>query len=121
MSLAELAIAKDSSYADAWAALANAWGTLADDFMSPLEALPLMRGAVDKALQLDPRSGDAHAQAATKYLFQDWDLDAAAREFDAALVIDSANVSAGTWYPAALELMPARPSWRSACASAVCG
>ena len=108
VSLAELAIVKDSSYADAWAALANAWGTLADDFMSPLEALPHIRGAVDKALQLDPRSADAHAQAATKYLFVDWDLDAAVREFDAALAIDSANVNAGTWYPAALELMPGK-------------
>ena len=101
VSLSELAIQKDSTYADAWAALANAWGTLADDFVSPREAVPPMRRAVARALQLDPSSASAHAQAATLRLFYDWDLDGAIREFESALQLDSADAIAGTWlvYP----------------------
>jgi eukaryotic-like serine/threonine-protein kinase len=106
VTLAELAIQKDSTYADAWAALANAWGTLADDFMSPREAVPPMRRAVQRALELDPSSADAHAQLGTQLLFYDYDLLGAEREFRAALALDSANVSAGIWYSSVLDRQP---------------
>jgi serine/threonine-protein kinase len=103
VSLAELAIQKDSSYAEAWAALANAGGTLADDFVSPREVVPGMRRAVQRALQLDPSSADAHAQLGTLALFYDYDLEAAKRELTTALTLDSSNVSAATWYAVILD------------------
>lgn len=106
VSLAELAIQKDSTYADAWAALANAWGALADDFVSPREAVPPMRRAVRRALQLDPASADAHAQLATQLLFYDYDLKGAEREFNTALSLDSSNVSAGPWLALMLDQDP---------------
>jgi eukaryotic-like serine/threonine-protein kinase len=95
VSLAELAIQKDSTYADAWAALSQAWGLLADDFISPREALPHIRPAVQRALELDPNSAEAHAQAGVLHYFYDWDLAAARREFETALALDSANATAG--------------------------
>ena len=107
VTLSELAIQKDSSYADAWATLANAWGTLADDFVSPREAVPPMRRSVQRALELDPSSAEAHAQLATLHLYYDWDLVAARREFNMALSLDSANSSASAWLPGALEIDPA--------------
>jgi eukaryotic-like serine/threonine-protein kinase len=103
VSLAELAIQKDSTYADAWAALSQAWGLLADDFIPPREALPHMRPAVQRALELDPDSPEAHAQAGVLHYFYDWDLAAARREFETALALDSANATAGHYYPFVLD------------------
>jgi serine/threonine protein kinase/tetratricopeptide (TPR) repeat protein len=107
VSLAELAIKKDSNYAEAWATLAGAWGTMADDFVSPREALPHIRPAVQRALELDPQSAEAHAQLATLKFFYDWDLVAAKREFETALTLDSANTTASEWLPTVLDLDPA--------------
>ena len=104
VSLAELAIQKDSTYADAWAALANAWGTLADDFVSPREAVPHIQRAVQQAMALDPSSAEARAQLGILHLFYDWDIRGASREFDAALALDSANATATTWLPTILDL-----------------
>ena len=99
VTLAQAAIAKDSSYADAWAALADAWGTLADDFIAPLEALPHMRPAVARALELEPTSANAHASAGVMLLYYDWDVAAAKASFERALTLDSANLLAGINYP----------------------
>ena len=76
-------------------ALSQAWGLLADDFVPPREALPHIRPAVQRALELDPNSPDAHAQAGVLHYFYDWDLAAARREFETALALDSANATAG--------------------------
>jgi hypothetical protein len=103
VSLAEMAIQKDSTYADAWAALSQAWGLLADDFVPPREALPHIRPAVQRALALDPNSADAHAQAGVLHYFYDWDLGAARREFETALALDSANATAGHFFPFVLD------------------
>src|SRR5712691_8139244 len=61
ISHAEAAIALDSTYADAWAALADAWGYTADDFVSAATAGPQVRRAAERALALDPTLADAHA------------------------------------------------------------
>ena len=103
VSLAELAIQKDSSYADAWAALSEAWGLLADDFITPREALPHIRPAVQRALILDPSSAEAHAQAGVLHYYYDWDIVAARREFEQALALDSANATAGKFLPFILD------------------
>jgi len=107
VSLTELAIQKDSTYADAWATQANAWGALADDFISPREALPPARRAVQRALELDPSSAEGHAQLAMTRLYYDWDIGAARREFEVALSLDSTNATANGWLPVALDLDPA--------------
>ncbi len=98
VSLAELAIQKDSLYAGGWAALAYALGTLADDFVSPLDVLPRMRPAVERALALDPSSADAHAQAGELHMWYDWDPVSARRAFETALAIDSTNVQSARSY-----------------------
>jgi len=98
VSLAELAIQKDSLYAGGWAALANALGSQSDDFLSPLDVLPRMRPAIERALALDPSSAESHAQAGTLHMWKDWDPVSARRAFERALEIDSTNVMSARWY-----------------------
>jgi len=99
ISHAEAAIALDSTYADAWAALADAWGYTADDFVSAATAGPQVRRAAERALALDPTLADAHAQVAIWSLTYGHDPAAASQEMEQALNLDSANVAAGAWYP----------------------
>ncbi len=99
ISHAEAAIALDSTYADAWAALADAWGYTADDFVSAATAGPQVRRAAERALALDPTLADAHAQVAIWSLTYGHDPAAASKEMEQALKLDSANVAAGAWYP----------------------
>jgi len=99
ISHAEAAIALDSTYADAWAALADAWGYTADDFVSAATAGPQVRRAAERALALDPTLADAHAQVAIWWLTYGHDPAAASQEMERALKLDSANVAAGAWYP----------------------
>jgi len=99
ISHAEAAIALDSTYADAWAALAEAWGYRADDFVSAATAGPQVRRAAGRALALDPALADAHAQMGLWWLTYGHDPAAASKELEQALRLDSANVAAGGWYP----------------------
>src|SRR5438105_9813692 len=99
ISHAAAAIALDSTYADAWAALADAWGYTADDFVSAATAGPQVRRAAERALALDPTLADAHAQMAIWWLTYGHDPGAALQEMEQALKLDSANVAAGAWYP----------------------
>jgi hypothetical protein len=96
---AEAAIALDSTYADAWAALAEAWGNRADDFVSAATAAPQARRAAERALALDPTLADAHAQMGLWSMTYGHDPAAAAKELEQSLKLDSANVAAGGWYP----------------------
>src|SRR5438132_2131669 len=87
ISHAEAAIALDSTYADAWAALADAWGYTADDFVSAATAGPQVRRAAERALALDPTLADAHA--AIWSLTYGHDPAAASQEMEQALNFDS--------------------------------
>jgi TolB-like protein len=96
---ADAAITLDSTYADAWAALADAWAYRADDFVSATTAGPQVRRAAERALALDPALADAHAQAGVWLLTYGHDPAAACKEMEQSLKLDSANVAAGGWYP----------------------
>jgi serine/threonine-protein kinase len=99
ISHAEAAIALDSTYADAWAALAEAWGYRADDFVSAATAGPHVRRAAERALALDPTLADAHAQVGLWSMTYGHDPATASKEMAQSLKLDSANVAAGAWYP----------------------
>ncbi|MDQ2972608.1 MAG: hypothetical protein M3R20_06470 [Pseudomonadota bacterium] len=55
------AIAEDPNYAEAWAGVAQAYAYLADVYRAPLDVLPAMRGAAQKAVALNPGLAEAHA------------------------------------------------------------
>jgi len=68
---------KDPRFAAAWSGIARSYARLSDGFARPNEVLPLAKGAVARALQLDDQDATAHLVASVLFLFHDHDLLAA--------------------------------------------
>jgi serine/threonine-protein kinase len=68
------AIARDPAYAMAYAGLANAYNVSSGYFLLPSrEAMPLAEAAANKALELEPELGPAHAAIGTSKAWRyDW-------------------------------------------------
>ena len=69
--LFQSALKRDSSFAMAWSGVADAWGFLADDFISPREAVPHMREAIARGLAIDSTLPDLRASRAVLSYFYD--------------------------------------------------
>jgi len=95
------AIAKDPSYALAHAGLASAYALLGQipyDDLSPADAKPKARQAAERALQLDPQLGEAHAVLANVSFSYDWNFEAAEREFQQAFTLSPNDPTAHLWF-----------------------
>jgi DNA-binding winged helix-turn-helix (wHTH) protein/TolB-like protein/Tfp pilus assembly protein PilF len=94
----EQALQKDSNYAPAYAALANAYGPLLQGhLLRPKEGLPKMAEAIARALELDPTLAEAHiAMAAAR--FNEWDFPGAERESLRAIELSPSDALAHNWY-----------------------
>jgi len=94
------AIARDSTYAQAWAGLADAWLVLPfyGDTILSSETIPRARRAAEHALSLDPDLAEAHTSLAFALGIFDWDWDAAEREFRRAIELDPWYPTAHKWY-----------------------
>jgi TolB-like protein len=88
-SLFEQAVQRDSTFALAWAGLANAWGELADLLIAPLEAYPRVREAARRALALDSSVASAYVPLAWAAGSLDRDCRAGERLLDRAIAFDS--------------------------------
>jgi TolB-like protein/tetratricopeptide (TPR) repeat protein len=80
MELFGRAIELDSTYADAYAALGNAWFSLSDVYVAPLEALPHAKEEAARALRLDSSSAEASAVFGFASGLLDWDFALIERE-----------------------------------------
>ena len=94
------AIERDSGYADAYAGMANAYGTssmlnLTD--LTEAEVYDRMKTTSDRALALDDESADAHVSGAITSIWQR-NLSRARREFLRAIELNPGNATAHTWY-----------------------
>ncbi len=100
----EQAIARDSSFARAWAQLGTAWA-VAPLFgrISRDSALREARAASDQALQLAPASAEAHAASGVTYLF-DSDWRRAAAELEQSIALDSTYTFSHRVYMSALAI-----------------
>ncbi len=97
----EEAIQKDPNYALAYAGLASTYlilGQVPNDGMPPLEAKPRARDAAQRALELDPRLGMAHAVLGNLACGFDWNMPTAEREFRRAIELEPNNPTAHEWY-----------------------
>ncbi len=99
------AIQKDPGYALAWAATAEAWQWLNDDWVAPREAMPKIEEAVQRALALDSTLAEAHAMNVTVLLYNKWDGAAALREAELARRLDPRSSTAIGSYASALNFL----------------
>ena len=97
----ERAIAKDPSYALAYAGLASAYALLGQvpyDDLQPSQAKPKARQAAETALRLDSQVGEAHSVLANVSYSYDWDFAGAEREFQVALALGPNDPTAHLWH-----------------------
>ena len=95
------AVAEDSTYARAWAAIADAYVILgAYDYgvLPPQQAFPVARQAAQRALRLDPNLAEAHAALATVLFNYDYDWAKAEAEFKQAIELNPGYSHALHWY-----------------------
>jgi DNA-binding winged helix-turn-helix (wHTH) protein/Tfp pilus assembly protein PilF len=93
------AIVHDPGYADAYVGLADCYNLLREYTAMPAsEAYPRALAAAAKAVELDPKSSQAHASLAFASFWGFWDAATADREFRRAIKIDPNNAIAHHWY-----------------------
>lgn len=93
------AIAKDPSYARAYAALADCYALMSSYYSSPPEEIiPKARAAALKALQLDNSLAEAHTALALITENYDWDWQTAEKEFRLGIQLDPNYPTAHHWY-----------------------
>jgi tetratricopeptide (TPR) repeat protein len=94
------AIAKNGTYAPAYAGLADSWALLGSSFcdaVPPREAMPRAKAAALRALELDALSAEAHTSLAYVLMAYDWDLAGAEREFQRAIECNPGYATAYHW------------------------
>jgi serine/threonine protein kinase/Tfp pilus assembly protein PilF len=94
------AIAKDPNYALAYSGLSDTYYSLARNstVLSPKEAGAKARQAAEKALELDPTLGEAHASMGLVLMVFEWDFANADREFQRAIQLNPSYPYAYSWY-----------------------
>lgn len=92
------AIAEDPAYADAYTGMADAYTLLLDNGeMSPNEAFPKIRGAAQRALELNPDLVQPHADLASLKEFE-WDWAGAETEYRKAISLNPNEPLPHLWY-----------------------
>jgi len=98
------ALAKDPNYAQAYAALADAYILLLDRQIIPAsEASPKIRSAVQRALEIDPSLAEAHAASAVLKEEVDWDWAGAEAEYHRAIELNPNDAVTHHFYSVLLE------------------
>jgi serine/threonine-protein kinase len=107
----EQAIAKDSTYAVAYAGLGDTymhWSAFG--FMRPRDAFPVAQRYVARAIFHDSSLAEVHASLAFAALYYAWDWATAGREFHKALQLGPTSPSTHLWdgiYMLAVDSVPA--------------
>jgi serine/threonine protein kinase/tetratricopeptide (TPR) repeat protein len=91
------AIEKDPHYALAYVGIADAYFLLSSQFLSPREAMPKVKEAATKALQLDESLAEAHTMLAMVNAFYEYNFPSAAVEFKRGVELDPGSASAHQW------------------------
>jgi Tfp pilus assembly protein PilF len=98
------ALVKDPNYAQAYAALADAYILLLDREVIPAsEASPKIRNAVQRALEIDPGLAEAHAALAVVKETVDWDWTGAEAEYHRAIELNPNDAVTHHFYSVLLE------------------
>jgi serine/threonine-protein kinase len=104
----EKALEQDSSYALAYAGLADSYSLLGNYGVLPSHTVRARaKDAAVKAVEMDPTLAEAHTSLGHVIATYDWDWEQAEREFELAIQLNPAYATAHHWY-AITCLMPLR-------------
>ena len=93
------AIAKDHSYARAYAGLADSYALLSSYGLAPQnELMPKARAAAQHAIELDDNLAEAHTSLALITENYDWDWQTSEKEYRRAIRLDPNYATAHQWY-----------------------
>jgi len=95
------ALEAEPTYALAYSGLAdcfNLLGSMEYSALPPMVAMPKAREAAEKALQLDEGLAEAHVSLGHVWLFFEWDMPAAEREYKRAIELNPNYATAHQWY-----------------------
>ena len=99
-------IAKDPTYAPAYAGLADSYALLSAYGAGPAsELIPKARAAALKALSLDDNLAEAHVSLAVIAQNYDWDWQTSEKEFRRAIALDPNYATGHHWYAEHLALL----------------
>jgi TolB-like protein/Flp pilus assembly protein TadD len=100
------AIAKDPTYAVAYAGLADCLSALGlYGFVAPQDGFGSAKGLALRALEMDPSLAEAHASLAWATMSYDYDFVAAEREFERSIELNPRYATAHEWFGWYLALM----------------
>jgi len=109
--LFQAAIAEDSTFAKAWAGLAETYVILPELVgSSPGELLPLAREAIEAALALDPDLAEAHTASGYIHALE-WEWEAAEEDYLRAIELSPDYGTAHQWYA---EMLAPSGRWEEA-------
>jgi TolB-like protein/DNA-binding winged helix-turn-helix (wHTH) protein/Flp pilus assembly protein TadD len=93
------AIAKDPTYAAAYAGLADSYALSGGFNLVPVgQAMPRAQAAAEKALELDGNLGEAHASLGLIAPFNNWNWADAERHYERAIELNPNYATAHHWY-----------------------
>ncbi|MFY9571190.1 MAG: tetratricopeptide repeat protein, partial [Blastocatellia bacterium] len=102
----QTAIEKDPNYALAYAGLSEAYNVLGSNGpLSPKEALPKVKYAAEKAVDLDDNLAQSHMALGAFKLFYEWDWPGAERAFKRAMELDPSYAGPHELYGYLLRIM----------------
>ena len=102
----QLAAELDPEWADPYAGLANSWGMIS--FIGTLPksvVLPKAYGNLNKALELDPNSAQAHYVTAILAVWTEWDWEKGEREFLRSIELDPNHALSRMYYSHLLMIL----------------
>ncbi|HYB77793.1 MAG TPA: adenylate/guanylate cyclase domain-containing protein, partial [Thermoplasmata archaeon] len=101
----DLATRLDPSLAEAFAAWANLYVTVAGDSVSMREVIPRARELAQQAVEISPDLSEAHSALGNIALQFDHDWERAEIEFTNAIALNSSNVAAYRFYGMLLRIL----------------
>ncbi len=102
------AVERDPNYALAHAGIAWAHNAASDWYLPNDQAMPKVKAAATRALEIDDSLAEGHLAMANFYMFYDWNWLESEREFRRSIELNPSYAPAHTWYGVYLAVIKKR-------------